>query len=950
MKRFSREKANLVFLSTCFAILVAIVVVLNIVAIYWAGALEVALGFIGATGNAPYTSQYTDEQLKDKEIDFVTHMVEDGTVLLENKNAALPLGKGSKVTLFGVCSYSWVGTASYGSASNSGTAVSLKEALECVGYSVNGTAWNYYKNSGVTYTGTSYDLREIAWDDVNGDIAASYGNYSDAAILVFGRVGGEGADMPTGMAGYGGTADETESELSSTELGLIRGAKAAGFKKTIVIFNTAFAMEVNWQDIGVDAALVCPGTGNYGIYGLANVLVGAANPSGHLVDTYVYDNFSSPAAQNLSDTAYVRNGKTIIDGYVHYGEGVYVGYKYYETRYEDIVMQTANVGTYDYDKTVAYPFGYGLSYTTFEYEDYSVKCDGKEFTVSVTVKNTGSVAGKDAVGVYYQSPYTAYDVTNGIEKSAVNLVAFAKTGLIGGGKSEKVTLKFAVDDMKSYDSAKTNGYILEAGDYYVTAAPDAHTAVNNILSSKGYDRLVGTGDATFAYKYNVSADKKYTTDDKTGAKISNQFAFAKDDGIYLSRSDWKVMDGFDRTTRLGGISYSTATVVRDDQQIKGTREITEDVYQKLQRKGWERSERPENTKNNDEALFEQESELLMADTIGWAYDDPRWMELISKCKFAELHAMFNRAGYNTAAIESINKPATKDVDGPNGLASYVAGWTGFAFPAETTIAQTWDVSYAEEMGQLVAEDALRLGVSGWYAPGANIHRNPFGARNAEYYSEDPVMSGYLSAAAVKGAQTNGLVCYIKHFALNEHETNRNNYSSWATEQTIREVYLKPFEMAVKIADCHGVMTSMNKIGYIDSENSYALNTAVLRNEWGFQGAIITDYTSNADAEACLAAGVDLMLSTTAIRLSDTKPAYVRNEMKQSAKHVLYMVAQTNAMNIFLDGNKTYSAGVPVWQVIVISLDVVVALGVAVAEVFLVRAYKKSLVATKVLAE
>ena len=709
-------------------------------------------------------------------------------------------------------------------------------------------------------------------------------------------------------------------------------------------------MEVNWQDLDIDAALVCPGTGNYGIYGIANVLVGDANPSGHLVDTYVYDNFSSPAAQNLSSTAYVRNGKNLIDGYVHYGEGVYVGYKYYETRYEDVVTDTANVGNYDYDKTVAYPFGYGLSYTTFEYEDYSATCDGKEFTVSVTVKNTGSVAGKDAVGVYYQAPYTAYDIANGIEKSSVNLVAFAKTGIIEGGKSEKVTLKFAVDDMKSYDEAKTKGYILETGDYYVTAAPDAHTAVNNILSAKGYNQLVGEGSAAFAYKYNVATEKKYTTDDKTGAAITNQFGFAKDDGTYLSRSNWQVMDSFDRTTRLGGISYSTSTVTNEDQTIKGTREITEEVYQKLQRTGWERSERPEDTKNNEEPLFEQQSELLMADTVGWKYDDPRWMELISKCKFAELHVMFNRAGYNTAAIETINKPSTKDVDGPNGLASYVAGWTGFAFPTETTIAQTWDVNYAEEMGQLVAEDAFRLGVSCWYAPGANIHRNPFGARNAEYYSEDPVMSGYMSVATVSGAQGKGLVCYIKHFALNEHETNRNNYSSWATEQTIREVYLKPFEMAVKLADCHGVMTSMNKIGYIDTENSYALVTAVLRNEWGFEGGVVTDYTSDADAEACLAAGVDLMLSTTAIRLPNTKLAYMRNEMKQSAKHVLYMVSRSNAMNIFLDGNKSYNAGVPVWKVIVISLDVVVALGVAIAEVFLVRAYKKSRKTAEILAE
>lgn len=948
MKKFNRAKTNLVFLSACFAALVAVIVVLNVLAEYWAGALEVRFGFIGASGNAPYTSKYTDEELKNKEIDFATHMVEDGTVLLENKNA-LPLAKGSKVTLFGICSYSWVGTASYGSASNSGTAVSFREALEDAGFSVNGATWDYYKNSGVTYVGTSYDLKEIAWADVNEKTSSSYADYTDAAILVFGRVGGEGKDMPTGMSAYGGTAEETETELSETELGLIRGAKAAGFKKTIIVFNTAFAMEVNWQDIGVDAALVCPGTGNYGIYGLVNVLAGT-NPSGRLVDTYVYDNFSSPASQNMSDTAYVRNGKKVIDGYVHYGEGIYVGYKYYETRYEDFVTGAENVGEYDYAATVAYPFGYGLSYTTFEYSDFSMKEKDGEITVSLTVKNTGKTAGKDAVGIYFQSPYTAYDRKNKIEKASVGLVNFAKTNLIEPGKSEKTMLRFSVDEMKSYDSAKTQGYILETGEYYVTAAPDAHIAVNNILLEKNHTAIVGTGDKAMVGKYTVGTEKKYTTDEKTGREIANRFDFAKDDGVYLTRANWRVLDSFDRSTRLGGIAYSTATAVNEDETLTGTHEMSEELYRKLQRKGWERSERGEETKDESDPVFEQESELVMADAIGWDYDDARWLTLVSKCKFAELHAMFNRAGYNTAAIASIDKPSTKDVDGPNGLASYIVGWTGFAFPTETTIAQTWDVSYAKEMGELVAEDALRLGVSCWYAPGANIHRTPFGARNAEYYSEDPVMSGYMAAATVGGAQGNGLVCYIKHFALNEHETNRNAYSSWAAEQAIREVYLKPFEMAVKLSDCHGVMTSMNRIGYIDTENSYALNTAVLRNEWGFEGAIVTDYTSDADAEACLAAGVDLILSTTAIRLENTKPAYVRNEMKQSAKRVLYTVAQSNAMNIFLDGNKSYSAGVPVWLVAVIALDCAVGLGIAIGEFFLIKSYRKSRKTAEILAE
>ena len=938
MNTFHREKTNLIFLNVCFALLLALIIVLNCVAVYWSGALESYFGFIGASGIGPYESDYTDEELLQAEIDLATDIMEDGTVLLENENNALPLSANDRVTLFGIVSYSWVGTSSYGSAGSASTNVSLKEALEGQGFAVNDTVWNYYEDSGVRYVGTSYDLVEIGWDQVNGATASSFSSYNDAAILVFGRVGGEGEDLPTSTEQYGGSSSEDMAQLSSTELGLIRGAVQAGFEKVIVIFNTAFAMEVNWQELGVDAALVCPGTGNYGIYGIANVLSGT-NPSGHLVDTYVYDNFSSPAVQNMSVTRYTQNGSTVIDSYVHYAEGIYVGYKYYETRYEDAVMGTDGVGDYDYAETVAYAFGYGLSYTTFAYSDFSVERDDDRLIVRVTVENTGSVPGKDAVGIYFQAPFTEYDRENGIEKASVNLVKFGKTGEIAPGGSEEIAVAFSIADMKSWDSAQTQGYILEQGDYYITAAPDAHAAVNNILAQKGYTNLVGEGDTDLVDTYTQDALETFTEDDATGTALTNRFAFAESDGIYLSRTDWSVMDSWDPDTLLGGLSYNTGTTVIDG-VLTGTHEMSADLASKLARTGWERSERPADARDDSEPLFEQPTGLLMADAVGAAYDDDIWLQLASTCTFAELHGMFNRAGYNTRTLESINKPATSDVDGPPGLASFIASWTGFSFPSETSVAQTWNRDYAEQMGELVAEDALRLGVSGWYAPGINIHRTPFSARNAEYYSEDPVMSGLFAVSLVNGAQGNGLYCYGKHLALNEHETNRNTYCSWAQEQAIREVYLKPFEMAVKDADMHGIMTSMNKIGYIDTENSYALVTTVLRDEWGFEGAVITDYTSEADAEACLAAGVDLILSTTAIRLQDTSPNYIRNEIKQAAKHTLYMVAQSNAMNIFLDGNTDYSAGIPTYVVILIVLDCAVGVGVIVGEIFAVRLYLK----------
>lgn len=949
MKAFDRGKVNLIFVNICFALLIALAVALNGVAVYWSGALESYFGFIGASGIGPYESEYTNETLLQAEIDTATKIVEDGSVLLKNENSALPLSGNEKITLFGVCSYSWVGTSSYGSAGSASSKVTLKEALESKGFQVNDAVWNYYESSGVRYVGSSYDLKELPFNSVEAATSSSFSGYNDAAILVFGRVGGEGEDLPVNNEYYGGQADENMAELTSVELGLIRQAKASGFKKVIVVLNTAYAMEVDYLDTGADAVLVVPGTGNYGIYGVANILTGT-NPSGHLVDTYVYDNFSSPAVQNMSFTSYLENGSRTSNAYVYYAEGIYVGYKYYETRYEDVVTNRANVGEYDYSKTVAYPFGYGLSYTEFSYSDYSIKEKNGKIEVSLTVRNDGSVAGKDAVGIYFQSPYTQYDIQNKVEKATVNLAAFAKTDVIEPGKTQKVTVSFAIDDMKSYDYKGAKSYIMDNGTYYITAARDAHEAANNILAKRGVNAsaLKAAGETELTYDSNFvsvyeeqgNSPRIINKDDNTGADITNRFGFAEGDGKYLSRNKWSDMDGWNRETLIGGISQNTGSVDNEKGKV-GTREINSEVSQKLSLKGWESSERPENTKDNSEALFEQQTGLVMADSLGADYDDEIWLQLTSTCTFAELHGMFNRAGYNTKAIESINKPATSDVDGPPGLASFVADWTGFSFPSETSIAQTWETDYAKEMGSLVAEDAFRIGVSGWYAPGANIHRTPFGGRNAEYYSEDAAMSGYFAASTVTGAQNKGLTCYIKHFALNEHETNRNTYSSWANEQTIREIYLRPFEMAVKLADCHGVMTSMNKIGYIATENSYALVTAVLRNEWGFEGAVITDYTSSADAEACLAAGVDLILSTTAIRLADTSKTYVRNEIKQAAKHTLYMVSRSNVMNIFLDGNTSYSAGIPVYVILLIIIDVAAVAGIVLGEMYAIQGYRKS---------
>ena len=942
------KKANLYVVSAFCAVILAIIIALNVVAVMFSGLLEVYLGTIGASGRGSFESDYeTDAELLQVEQDTAIQIAEEGTVLLKNDDG-LPLAANAKVTLFSQNSVNWMGGATSGS-DQASSWDNRKSALEAEKIAVNPTVWDYYSNTGKARD--TYKLNETDWATVSAATSSSFASYNDAAIAVFSRFNTEGSDQPADMSRYGGSADEIYMQLSSVELDLLKGIRDAGFKKTIVILNTNCQMQVDFlkgDPYGVDACVLCGATGNTGITGLVRVLSGKANPSGHLVDTYVYDNRSTPAAQNLGDNRFLNaNGEVSKYSYINYVEGIYIGYRYYETRYEDVVMGTENAGDYNYTDTVAYPFGYGLGYTQFTWSDFKATVTDGTVNVSLKVENTGSVDGKDAVGVYIQSPYTEYDKKNQVEKASVTLAAFAKTPMIKAGQSETVSISFDAEEaMKSYDYTAAKGYILEEGDYYITAAQDAHQAVNNILLAKGYNDIAEAGggtpsaDKNFVYRYNIGTFKNIAKDSVTDHTVTNRFDYATAEGTtYLTRSNWIMMDN-------NGLDYSTGTATEKSpssySEVIKTHEMWDGLRENLAATGWEAAGRPASADNNEAAIVGQDAGLKLKDLVGKDYGDPMWMTLIQQLKVSEIHGLWNLAGWRIGAVDAIEMPGTTCNDGPTGLGNFVNGWSSFRWPCETLIASTWNVELAEKMAALVAEDGLRTDVTGWYAPAMNLHRTCFGGRAGEYYSEDPLLSGSMGAAECIGAESKGMIVFIKHFAINEQDTNRGTVSMWCNEQAMRELYFKPFEISVKTGKANGVMDSQTRIGYRYCKGNYQLLTEVLREEWGFQGVVVTDYTSDGGltGEMCLAGGTDLMLSGTALKLPDTSLAKVRNALQESAHRTAYVVGNSNLM-VGLLGNEAYSAGIPVYIILMIVVDVVGVLAIAAVETYTVIRFVKS---------
>ncbi len=998
-----QKKQNGVLPRVLLALLLVIAIVVNIVL---TGPLSTVMNMYFGKGeltieksdsnlnSAYYTSAYNSPAETEEAAKQLAAQVEsEGIVLLKNENNALPLSDSEKaVSLFGRTSVDPIYTGA-GSAATESTPVDYKTALENEGFSINPTLFDFYKNHSistmsinvtmqtgmgsmpVSYTGRGFIssmgtamfvndiIAEVPVQDYPADLADSFTSYNGAAIVMIGRVGGEGCDLPTDMSDYA-TREEDKSkhylELNSIEqemLEYVKTQKDAGvFDKIIVVLNTANAMELGFLNdaaYGIDAALWVSCVGDQGAIGVAGVLDGTVTPSGHTVDTYVYDLTKDPSYVNF-DNIYYSNVDGSIGGYEsgcfnQYEEGIYVGYRYYETAAAE--AQNGNYANFDYDKAVQYPFGYGLSYTTFdmEFED-TPSFENDTFTFPVKVTNTGDTySGKQVVELYAEAPYTA----GGIEKAKVILVAYAKTDLLAPGESQTLTLTVQKDDLASYDYKNNGCYVLDAGDYTFYLSENAHSWAS-----------IDSADASKCYTHTLSeeiynGDNKRESDKVTAVNqfdnVSSAFTDTPVEGspLNMSRSDFA--GTFPTAPTAADIEASAAvkaaletTFSEESDEILGNNEGSK-VYT---------SEAPTTKAQNG---------LSLIDMRGVDYNDERWNLLLDELDMNEVAPMLANAGFNTAEMLSVGKPATLDYDGPMGWSTWVSKSGGDAictgFPAEELLAATWNTDLAYQVGLIIGEEGLNNGFNGWYAPAVNTHRSAFAGRNYEYASEDGLISGKVAAAEISGAMQLGTYSYIKHFALNDKENGRNGIATWANEQAIREIYLRPYEICVKEATatitynddatglsttreinaCTGIMSSYNRIGTKWSGATYGLMTQILRNEWGFEGAVVSDYYGGSaymDADEGLRAGNDLLLNTFADgSLTDNTSATALNAMRKAAHNVLYMVVNSNAMQGIASG-VTIKYGLAGWQKALIAGDAVVGLILIIGVITLFRKQKK----------
>lgn len=822
--------------------------------------------------------------------DITTRIEEEGIVLLENKDNTLPLNveKNAKVNVFGQSSTAIVYGGAGSGASDETDNVTLQEGLKQAGFDVNEDLTKFYEDHKTKKKGQNvfnlkggdYNINEPAISEYSDKLISDAKKFSDTAVVVFSRNGGEGGDLPMDMASYtGGDEGKHYLELQSCEQEMLSMVEK-NFEHVIVLVNSSNAMELGFlEDKNVDAALWIGGPGSTGCVAVGEVLSGAINPSGRLVDTYAYDLTTAPAYYNAGDFTYTSNGEDTSEHYVEYAEGIYVGYRYYETRYVD--NATGKCDEDAYGKVVQYPFGYGLSYTSFEQKitHHEVK-DGK-INIEIEVKNTGKVAGKDVAQVYVTAPYT----NGGIEKSFVELEGFAKTGMLEPGKSEKVTVSFDVEDMAAYDYVEHGCYVLEKGTYEIKLMNNAH----DVLDSFTYDV-----EDTIVYDENHARST-----DQTAAV--NTFDFAAGDVTYVSRSDWEG-------------TLPTARVEKKEATAEILEQLNLDQISKLY-------VNPSN--EGDKITTGADNGLTLSDMVGVPYDDEKWDKLLDELSVDEMAKLMGYGGFSTVEIASIDKVSTIDIDGPAGLNALTSDISGVQFPSEAVIGSTYNVELVDEMGQTYAQEANAHGVVGLYAPGLNIHRTPFSGRNFEYYSEDPVLNGKLGAAMTRGCNSMGVYCYPKHFALNDQETNRSGVCVWSNEQAMREIYLKAFEIVVKEGNNHGLMSSYNRIGTVWSGGCKELLTNVLRGEWGFEGAVATDYANAKllNADQALMAGGDLMLSTTGATLSDKVTGSIEGQQKlrQASKNVLYMVVNSRAYT------NPVEMGFPYWILAQVALNIVLML-------------------------
>lgn len=911
-RRMSRGKRFLIRGEAAIAMVLAVVVCVNMICF---GPMSTLIGL--ATGNGTLSDETNEEAAEVAE-----EIMEDGIVLLKNESL-LPLNETKKLNIFGWESIN----PAYGGAGSGGIndlydIVSLNQGLENAGFSINQELVDFYNNYGadnpeMSIQKQSWTLPEPPVDTYSDELIKSAKEYSDVAVVVLSRKAGEGHnDIPMDVrkAAYDNNSDEYDDfpegehylQLSQTERDMV-DMVCSNFDNVIVVYNGANQFELGFADEypQIKSVVWCPGTGNVGFNALGKVFSGEVNPSGKTPDTFIYDMTTAPWWNNAEKTEYTNLADMAVEGmnagtaqvyapaFTNYVEGIYVGYKYYET--------AAQEGAIDYDKTVQYPFGYGLSYTEFEQKMGELEEKDGQISVDVEVTNTGDVAGKDVVEVYYKPPYT----NGGIEKSSANLIEFAKTDLLQPGESQTVTVTFSIEDMASYDENNAKAYVLEKGDYVISINSDSHT----VLDQKTY-----TADADVVYE----GENKRASDDTAA---TNVFEDAKGDVTYLSRADHFA-------------NYEEATAAPASAEL-GEPYVSEYHLN---------SNFDKTTYLNDEDVMPTtgaDNGLTLADMRDADYDDPRWEKLLDQLTVDEMANMIAMAGYQTAAMDSVGKVATLDFDGPAAINNNFTGVGSIGFPIEVVVASTWNKELAQAWGECMGKISQEMGAEGWYAPGMNTHRTAFGARNYEYFSEDGVLAGNMGAKAVEGARKYGVYSYIKHFAL--YEGNAKMVSVWSNEQAIREIYLKPFEISVKQGGANAVMVSWSFLGDKWTGESSNLMNTVLRDEWGFRGMALTDFFRNnghgfMNADAALANGVDAMLSTfngEENNVANPEHPTAVLQMRNACKNVMYTVVSSWAY----DGEHE-ETGMENWKKAGIGIDIVIALFMAGMEVLVIRGYKK----------
>lgn len=889
--------------------------------------------FTNSEESAGWDTQYYVSDFADiDEVDAAAQaLVEEisgaGIVLAKNDGGSLPLAAGASVTMLGRAAADPVFGGSGSGSVDTNSAVNARAGLENAGFQVNDPVFaaieafadenprGYIEMDNPA--ASTYFIGEMPVAGYEAQ-AASFAQYQDAAVVYIGRPGGEGGDLTQDMTDWDENAEEGQHqlELNQDEKDLVALAKES-FETVVVVVNASTTLEMGalQDDPEIDAVLLAGSPGATGFNALGRILSGDVNPSGRTADLWAADFTADPTFANVGSFLYenveasypvsavesaTSNATVTADApFVNYAEGIYVGYRYYET--------AAAEGFIDYDDAVVYPFGYGLSYTDFTWEVTSTELGDVDGTVAVTVEvtNAGAVAGKDVVELYYTAPYT----DGGIEKAEVVLGGFAKTGVIEPGASEQVTIELAVEDMASYDHLGERAYVLEAGDYAISVRTDSHTL------APGTEPITYTVDSDVVY----SGENHRSTD---LAEVTNQFDDVSAQ-LVSEPTDGKILS-LSRADFAG--TFPTAPTpdqyVADDAVAAGFA-------------AWDTDAAAEAFEGEMPTTGER-SDLALIDLRGLPKDDPQWETLLDSLSVGDMTGMLLNGAYQTAAIGSIAKPQTVEPDGPAGFSSFInSSINGVAYPSEFLIAQTWDVELGTAMGRMLGNEALQKDLNGWYAPAMNLHRSPFAGRNFEYYSEDPLLSGAMATSVANGAAEKGVYTMLKHFALNEQETNRvnNGISTWATEQTIRELYLKPFEMAVKnismdvryLADedgtiaettvgAGGIMSSFNRIGATWTGGSEALMTNVLRQEWGFEGFAISDFNlyPYMNPNQGISAGTDLTLTFQPSKsFGDTTSAKAVTDIRNATHNILFTVANSNAMNGLAPG-ATVKYTPPTW--------------------------------------